>query len=93
MKTIMKVKVKVTAGDIKRGIPEDECKCPIARALKRTFKTRDVEVHAFKCYVDGRIYDLPSFARTFIYRFDMGDRDVAGQPFEFELPYLLEEEL
>jgi hypothetical protein len=33
----MRVKIEVTETDIQRGIPENECRCPIARAFRRVF--------------------------------------------------------
>ena len=39
-----RVKVSVTAEDIRVGVPRDQYRCPVARAIKRRLKSHDVSV-------------------------------------------------
>lgn len=91
----MKVHVRVTKTDIKKGIPESPTDCPIARALLRRHPQRFVEV-SYNGEValsesgfswkksDYLRTSLPLEARQFIENFDCG-RDV--QPFTFDLTF------
>jgi len=76
----MKLSVTVTRDDIRLGKTYDECNCPIARAIKRQYKTKAVCVRGDDGNIDGREVLFPKAAETFIRRFDLG-RPV--KPFTF----------
>lgn len=84
------MKITVTTEDIKNGLADSPCLCPIALAMKRAgfeFPPRlDNGVHPTQIYCskDGRklVLPTPDVAREFIYAFDEA-RDV--EPFEFDL--------
>ena len=80
-----KVAVEVTTGGIKLGVPNDEQKCPIARALKY-LKFRGVEVgfHAISFVYKGVSYtaDVPKPAQKFITNFD---KKKVVKPFTFSI--------
>jgi hypothetical protein len=69
--------VRVTQGDIRRGIQYHVHRCPIAKAVGRLthkkvavgFKIRSRVV---VCLVGPATYELPSVATRFIDRFDAG---------------------
>jgi hypothetical protein len=70
-------KITVTARDIENGSRSDSGRCPIARAIKRVYRHRSVqvdEVYAF-WYVRGlkHIIKLPQKVQRFIARFDAGE--------------------
>ena len=76
------MKIQVTQADIDNGIPEDDCRCPIALALKRA--GYPAYVGDFKVEMeDGTEVLLPDSARHFIERFDRDFTSVS--PFEFDL--------
>jgi hypothetical protein len=74
----MKIKVKVTADDIKRGVRNSCSLCPIARALKRVrpagYKRAAVIAGGgwllFRTETKTLMADTPKTARYFISRFD-----------------------
>lgn len=53
-----KLVVKVTANDIKRGIPKDSCNCAVAKALCRLkhITYYNVDVDGEKVYIKGNVY-------------------------------------
>lgn len=84
----------VTQEDIDKGIKDDACYCPIARAAKRTLvkRKRRIEVgscflsivrnHKGRWWVDDAEYELPSEASDFVRNFDSGN---TVHPFSFEM--------
>lgn len=78
----MKLKVNVTRDDIKRGIPEDESYCPIARAVRRLGKKKLVLVDADICVLGLHDFKLPRKAAKFIDKFDNGE---TVKPFSFTM--------
>ena len=86
----MKVKISVTAEDIKLGVRCSILSCPIARAVKRKhpgFKTnKDLFVcvgkFEFTCYKEAKqkCFKLSKTAQTFINRFDSNQN---VKPFSF----------
>lgn len=76
--------IEVTQEDIDRGVPCDECNCPIAIALRRTTgETWDVTEHEAISRKDLACIDLPRKAKDFIHAFDSSDFTCA-HPFTFE---------
>lgn len=81
------MKINVTAKDIRMGIRGNCLKCPIAIALKRAFKAKEVTVTTITFLVDRlkfRIHELDDDSNivSFIEDFDQG---VPVKPFSFEL--------
>lgn len=80
----MRVKVTVTSDDIKKGKPRRAEFCPIARALKRTFKTKTVLVgpssYRFVSRFGPHSGCLSKTALCFVRNFD-AEREV--RPFSF----------
>lgn len=80
----MKVNVEVTQEDIDKGIREDSCECPIARALKRFgYRSVDVEDDCAGFYVKNAdksgmctsyLFYLPKKAIKFVSKFDNGEQ-------------------
>lgn len=76
----MKTKIKVTAHDIVRGRPGSPCHCMLARAIRRTFKRKTVEVFPNgiapgwgKCDINEVEVLLPVRANDKAIRFDTFD--------------------
>ena len=87
------MKVKVTKKDIKNGQPENIKCCPVAMALRRTFKTDMIEVlkddstNQVILQIDDNEYDKDYVSNfdhiiSFVNDYDRG-RDV--EPFTFEI--------
>ena len=81
--------ITVSAEDIRCGIPNEPCRCPIALATRRVnpslqvvVSTKDVSLMSSFADLSYKCYDLPAEAKEFVRKFDVGD-DV--QPFSFEL--------
>jgi len=88
-------KVKVTKKDIKNGQPQNIQCCPIALALKRTFKTDMVEVkkndenNEVILQVDDNEYDKDCVSNhnDIFYFVDSYDDGGQVEPFTFEIKY------
>ena len=86
----MNLTVNVTKQDIKAGIRCNIGRCPIARAVRRASRRRDVAVSGRDVEIRRQAFRLPVLARNFVLNFDNGDR-VA--PITFTLKgYMLEVE-
>ncbi len=82
----MRKKIVVTKGDIKNGLPSDECFCPVALAIARGLKTEVVEVWGDgDFYINGKIIEQPEKVETFIDRFD-SRKDVKPFSFFIDIP-------
>ena len=84
MKNLLGTTLTVTAHDIKRGVSANVCKCPVARAARRTLR-RQVEVCDLLTVNYRRFdakYRLPKRALNFINRFDTGK---SVKPFTFKI--------
>jgi hypothetical protein len=86
------VKVQVTAADIERGVAGDDCKCPVALAIRRatgipTSVGDGVIVIDYATPQQVEIWS-PEDVAHFVEEFDLG-HDV--EPFEFELEYPTED--
>ena len=85
--------IEVTQEDINNGVPCDCNKCAIALALKREYKTDDVEVSVPEDYVSLCVgknelnlrYDMDSKVSEFIYLFDTYGNDNVAEPFTLEV--------
>lgn len=79
--------IKVTEEDIKLGVKEDSCKCPVALAMRRITKKQCsvgiawITVISLNPYSD-KTYFVPKKVENFIAAFDKGEK---VEPFEFEL--------
>lgn len=94
MKSLKGLEIDVTQRDINRGIPYDNCNCPIALAIRRVgkFKENDVSVeenvveigtYAGILFTEPEArYALPKRAQTFVARFD---NEEPVKPFSFVL--------
>lgn len=80
----MTMRIEVTAEDIARGEPRNECWCPVARAITRAADLPAIVHDDVWCVYDSMEgpYALPEEATTFIARFDKG---APVQPFAFEI--------
>jgi hypothetical protein len=87
---VKRVRVNVTATDIKRGQRSRMCLCPVARAVSRVVKVQ-VWVGQLAVYVDPQLSQVmaktPAQVATWISRFDLQGRK-GLKPFSFmlELP-------
>jgi len=85
--------IEVTQEDINNGVPSDCDKCAIALALKREYKTDDVEVSVPDDYVSLCVgknelnlrYDMDSKVLEFIDLFDNYGDDNVAKPFTLEV--------
>ena len=85
--------IEVTQEDINNGVPSDCNKCAIALALKREYKTDDVEVSVPEDYVSLCVgknelnlrYDMDSKVLEFIDLFDNYRDDNVVEPFTLEV--------
>ena len=83
--------IEVTQEDINNAttrIKEKACasgNCPIALAVKRKFRRKNVTVGVGTLFFtrddNNKLYDLPAAARKFVYQFDRGQK-VAPLTFE-----------
>lgn len=87
--------IHVTRDDIQRGVPQDPCRCPIARAVNRAADILGLEA-AVSAYLmtltqegEQRFYfcATPDIASRFVADFDAGT--ASGDPFEFDLSFKL----
>jgi hypothetical protein len=78
------MKIKVTKSDIKNGEREHCAKCPVALAIKRTFKSRKQRVYVdpWKITIGKKTYITPLDVATFVLDFDCG---IEVEPFTFTL--------
>lgn len=79
------IKISVNQFNIKLGEAKSYNNCPVARALKTTFKLSDDDdlgVYYDEIIVKGKIYKTPAIVRVFIQEFD---DELPVQPFSFEL--------
>lgn len=97
----IKIKIKVKATDIARGIPKHPCRCMLARPIRRALQIRDVMVHpsshrkgnVLVYFPKGKTKDisLPAFVNKLALKFDdfvgVGGRDRLKKikPFSFVL--------
>ncbi len=85
--------IEVTQDDINNGIPSDCSKCAIALALKREYKTDDVEVSIPEDYVSLCVgknelnirYEMEQDVMDFIDLFDNYRDDEVAKPFTLEI--------
>lgn len=88
----MKHTINVTQRDIDKGEQGNTQSCPIARAMKRKFKTDSVRVGVYVASMRStktnefgtKIIDLPAAATRFIVDFD-GVQVTPVAPFKFEV--------
>lgn len=80
----MKLRVEVTADDIKRGKKNEPEHCPIARAIDRLYPGNEVSVNDDTAEIDDCTFSLPLIAERFVSRFDAGEK---VKPFKFVLDY------
>ena len=84
----MKIKVKVTKTDIKRGIRESPTSCPVARAIDRAAGRpcalvghTEINIVCSDAFGRQRI-EIPNSVKKWIHRFDL---DKVCLPFNFML--------
>ena len=81
-------RIRVTATDIAKGRRYTITLCPIARAIKRKFRTKRVQVHPGYVTINGVDYFFGVSVRRFIKEFD---RKIWVVPFEFDIePWIKE---
>lgn len=91
----VRLHVSVTQDDIRRGVPNDPCRCPVARALNRAADTLgyDAAVSAYltTLTVDGEksfyYSKTPGPVGKFVQDFDAGA--ASDDPFEFDIGFTL----
>lgn len=95
----MKVKVSITADDIRQGKRADPCLCPAARAIRRALDNKEVRVIGSACHGGfARVHfdpaqpavELPPEAGRFVTAYDFGD-PVGPLDFELTIPVFREE--
>ena len=70
------MKISVTAQDIRRGKRAEPCRCPVALALKRTFKRKvsvtftSLEFESYRKGKESLVRDTPSIVAKFVEAFD-----------------------
>ena len=85
--------IEVTQEDINNGLPSDWNKCAIALALKREYKTDDVEVSVPEDYVSLCVgskelyvdYNMDNKLLDFIDLFDCYNEHNIAKPFTIEV--------
>ena len=85
--------IEITQDDIANGIPSDCNKCAIALALKREYKTDNVEVsmpddHVSLCVGKNELnirYEMEQDVMDFIDLFDSYSDDKVAKPFTLEI--------
>lgn len=76
--------IEVTQDDIDKGVKNNACQCPVARAIARgTEEEWVVDSHSLVRMRDARVWHTPPAAYWFINRYDQGE---SVEPFTFELP-------
>jgi hypothetical protein len=68
----MKKLIRVTPQDIREGERKDCHYCPIARAMNRAFRNKNIQVVGPGVWIKGKLLRLPDPAMDFILRFDKG---------------------
>ena len=83
----MKFQIRVTRDDIRKGVKDSPCNCPIARAAKRVFGTKNVNVSGEAIEVgygyggyETLYLPLPKAGERFVEAFDDG-KPVTPQTF------------
>ena len=77
------MKIKVTKKDIKNGLPCSDSSCPIALAVRRTLKHREiVTVDSLYVGINGKYSRLSKRAIRFVEKFDSNE---IVKPFEFNI--------
>jgi hypothetical protein len=79
------IKVTVTKSDISNGRHRAVQACPIALAIKRRRKSKEVYVGNYTVELRDQTYKLPHAAQVFIKRFD---NEQPVRPFTFKLDTL-----
>lgn len=74
--------IEVTAEDIKNGVPEKACSCPIALAIDRAIPGARAEVFGMEAFICGVPVCLPVICKLFVELFDSGG---PVYPFTFSL--------
>ena len=86
MASMKRIKVTVTAADIKLGCAGNGGNCPVARAIQRALKMPQIHVtttQVWKNYANGRtIAILPPTVQEWIRKFDVNEK---VKPFSFYL--------
>jgi hypothetical protein len=86
----VKVQIDVTEGDIKGGVKHSCHYCPVAQAIKRTFKHKiypRVDVGQISLYSDMpvtllSVMNSPDSVNEFVFNFDHYNE---GKPFSFDM--------
>lgn len=78
----MKQTIKVTREDIRNGRRKSTTSCPIANAIKRTFKKKNVCVGVGDFCIGKKEFLLSKRAKGFISRFDSYKK---VNPFQFSV--------
>jgi len=76
------MQIRVTQTDIKNGVENDLCNCPIALAVKRATGLSVVRICCSWIKYKGNHHDTPDAAIKFIEAFDVGK---PVEPFTFTL--------
>jgi GH35 family endo-1,4-beta-xylanase len=74
--------VRVTRECIRKGKPDSENMCPIARAIRPLVNKKAVKVYGMDAYIGDYSYELPDEAAQFVDDFDSG---LAVKPFSFKI--------
>lgn len=65
------------------GLCDIAWNCPVARALKRRFKTENASSGWNEAIIDGCAYNMPDTVKRFVHAFDRRLEDV--KPFTFKM--------
>lgn len=79
------VRIEIKPDDIRLGVRGNDHKCPVARALRRVFKSNKVEVIGWCVFIEGCLIILPKRIELLIRDYDSG-KDIKTTRFELQEP-------
>lgn len=68
----MKKLINITPNDIKYGLRQSTSCCPVARAIKRALRPKDIYVDSMNVIIGRKVFLLPHAVTNFIQGFDIG---------------------
>lgn len=68
----MKKLINITQKDIELGIPQSSSHCPVARAIKRALKPKDIYVDCMNVIIGRKVFVLPHAITNFVQGVDFG---------------------
>lgn len=84
-KTYTGTVVEVTPRDISKGLTGSCRECPVALAIRRATRSRNVVALYQSCDIGRRSFRVPVSVDRFITAFDHADRNLSVKPFTFRI--------